>query len=260
MGCGAIAGLALGLGGFGASEAASSMEGNAENQKLQAELARQKQYGQQGRNLFNQSLGQSTPQAATQQITQGAQQALGVGRPASQIPFGVSTVPLPGQQGQRAQGQLGATLGAGQQSNATLQGYGNYGLQQWLKDQSIGSQLGVNNMNAQRSAQVLPMELQQASQSQQGLASLGKLLSAAGLLTGLGSSIGGFGAPSAATNASVQASLNQGLGSINAATGEFIPNSIFSMGSPGAFDSMLSGGWTPSFTGLDSTWFPGYTN
>lgn len=188
MGCGLMeVAIPLMLAGTASQMYASNAEGGAENRAVANEMRRQREYQQRATGLFNQSLGQSAPQAAQQQIQQGRQQALQAGQPAMQMPYAASTVPLPGGQDRLSQARLSSQLGLGQQANANLQGYGNYPLQQSLKDMDIGGQLGVVNREASQSAGVLPAELQQASQSQSGLTGIGQLLSAGGLLAGLGS-------------------------------------------------------------------------
>lgn len=228
MGCGAISLLAM-LAGTGAQEYGNVSASNAMNQKVSEEMARQKAFQKQASELFQQSLGQSAAPTAQQQIQQGVGQSLGATTNAGKIPFGTASVPLPGTGDDLAQAQLQAQLGLGQQNNAAFQGYGNYGFQQGLKDQSIGGQLGVVNSEARQSAGVLPTELQQAQGSQQGIQALGQLLSTVGLLAG--------------------------LGSLTAA-----PAGGAVTGAPGAFDSSW-GAWMPPqpALGFDTTWFPGYT-
>ena len=238
MGCGTIAALALMGGGAGASMAAGAKERSAMNAATQAELQRQQGFAQHGQNLFQQSLGQSGTPVANQQVQQGNQQVMEATQNAARVPFGNSVAPLPGAGNSLASAALDASLGRSQNANAALQGYSNYGFQQGLKDQSIGSQLGVLNNQARSSASVLPYEVQQASTSQSGLNSLGQLMSIAGMLTGL------YGLTSAPTA------------------------SASSLASPGAFDASAtgtgawgSGGFGVSGPGLslDTTWFPGFT-
>jgi len=200
MGCGALALLGgLGAAGMGAGAVGSAnvakQRGQNMNEDVAREMARQRSYQDQASMLFKQSLAQSTPQAANQQIHQGAQQSLQANKPASQIPFGVSSVALPDNQDAQAQSRLATTLGMGQRANAAMQGYGNYSLQQGLKDQSIGNQLGVINSEAYRSLQPLPYEIQQSSQDLQKTEMYSRLLSGLGqmMLSGGMDSGGGMG-------------------------------------------------------------------
>ena len=84
-----------------------------------------------------------------------------------------------------SQARQNATNAAGQQANANLQGYSNYGFQQGLKDLSANSQLGLIGNQARSAESVLPYELQSAANADSGLASLGSLLGTAGSLAGL---------------------------------------------------------------------------
>ncbi len=195
MGCGTIVGLLLGGAGAGVSELANVNTRNTMNDTVNQELARNQAYQKQGSQVFNQSLAQSTPQAANQQIGQGQQQLAGLISNAQATPMSAS-MPSFGNvntQTQTAKNQLSNTAAA------NIGGYSNYGLQQYLKDLQAQSQLGVINKNAQGWANILPAQLQQASQSQSGLSALGSLLGTGGLLAGLS----GLGAAPAASTSSL---------------------------------------------------------
>jgi hypothetical protein len=184
MGCGTLAGLGLALAGTGTQMYANNRTQNAENQAASSELARQEQFQNQARNVFNQNLQNSTPQTAGQQQQQGQQQFLGASKQA-QLPSLGLTATDPTQAnavsgaGQDALNQLG------QQSNAQLQGYSNVPLQQGLGNLQTQNQLGAISGNASDWASILPLQLQQASQSQAGLSALGSLLGTAGQVVGL---------------------------------------------------------------------------
>ena len=209
MGCGTLIGLALGVGGAVVKEDAASKEQDAMNQAVQQQLNQQNAFAKQGTNLFQNSLSQSTPQAMGQQQAAGAQQVLGASKAAALTPLA-----LPSNQGIQDQvssaGQQ-AKNSLAQQSNAQMQGYGNIGLSQYLKDLSTNSQLGVIGKQAQQSANVFPSVLQGAANSQGDLSALGSLLGTAGMLTGMGSASGLFGgAATAPTLAGVGLANNAG--------------------------------------------------
>jgi hypothetical protein len=181
MGCGTLAGLALAGTGAGLQAGASASENSKMNSAVGAELARQNQFSNQAKDVFNQSLGQSTPQSAQQQIQQGAQQSLGT---LASIPGAQFSLPQPvggtnagNTAGTNAQGVLNVNSN---NANAGLQGYGNFPLQQYLKDLQAKNQLGVINNNAQGWANILPYQLQNAATSSQGLSDIGSLLGAIG--------------------------------------------------------------------------------
>lgn len=187
MGCGTLIGAGLSAAGAGASAVAAGDESNAMNQKTQAELLRQQQYRQKEQGIAQQSFAQSTPQAAAQQIAQGQNQYLGNIKQAEAAPLALAGPSL----GDSREQQQRANMAAQQDSN--FRGYGNYGFQQGLKDLSTNTQLNLLNNQAGQSEAVLPLELQAASQSQQGLSDIGKMLGSAGQIIGVANSIGGAG-------------------------------------------------------------------
>jgi hypothetical protein len=203
MACGTIAGLALAGAGAGTQAYAGSKETSAMNDAVSQEMARNQQYQQQGQNVFQQSLAKSTPQAAQQQIGQGQQQLAGLIQNAQAVPLSLS---MPSSIGVNDQTQQAKT-NMSNTAASNLGGYSNFGLQQNLKDMQAGSQLGVINQNARGWANILPAQIQQASQSQQGLMSLGQLLGMAGMVTGL-SGLGAGTGVSASQSANVLGEMN----------------------------------------------------
>ena len=207
MGCGTIAGLALTAAGTGANMYANNQVRGKMNDLTNQELARNQGFEQKAQGVFNNSLQQSTPQAANQQIGQGQQQLAGLIQNAQQVPLS-SSMPNFGNVNTMAEG---AKTAMSNKAASDLGGYSNYTLQQRLKDQQVGSQLGVIGSEAQGWANVLPAQLQQAQGSQQGLQALGALLSSAGLLTGLS----GWGsAPTAGVNAAQMSAMGNGFGPV----------------------------------------------
>ena len=203
------------LAGTGAQMGANVMEGNAMNSKASAELARQSAFQKRGTGVFQQSLGQSTPQAAQQQIGQGQQQYTQAMQGAK-LPMLSQPGALPNDTSRIIDTSTQARNNMSNMANANLQGYGNYGLQQHLKDLQAGSQLGVIGNEAQQSAGVLPTELAQARQSQAGLSSIGQLLSTVGSLAGMY----GLMSPAAAAPTAAQfGSLGAGFGPVSAGYG-----------------------------------------
>jgi hypothetical protein len=81
-----------------------------------------------------------------------------------------------------------ATAGRIGQSNAaqaTLQGYGNFNLQQWLAAQKARQDLGVISGLAGSRSAITPYLLSGAQQSGQDMAAVGSLLGTAGQLAGV---------------------------------------------------------------------------
>jgi hypothetical protein len=170
MGCGTIAGLALSLAGAGTQEVASSNAQDAMNGVTQNEINQQNQFAQKGKQVFQQSLGQSTPAAANKQIQQGTQQAANSITQAQAVPLSA---------------QESARQGLSNSAASNYYGQSNYPLQQYLKDLSANSQLGVIGNQSAQVARNFPVYLQQAQQSQNGLAGIGSLLGTAGGLLGM---------------------------------------------------------------------------
>lgn len=181
MGCGTLAALGLTLTGTGAQFAGQQKERSAANAAVGAELGRQQGFLNRAQPVFQQSLAQSTPSAAQQQIGQGQQQALQDINRVQAIPLSAS---MPSFGNVNTANQV-ARQGLANKAYSEFKGYSNYPLQQYIKDLSAGSQLGLIGSEAQASEGVLPYELQQAAQSQQGLEALGSLLQMGGMLTGL---------------------------------------------------------------------------
>lgn len=195
MSCGTLAALGLSLAGAGTQEYANVKDNNAANAAEQQELARQAQFSNQAKGVFNQSLAQSTPQAAQNQQQQGAAQILGASK-AAQLP-GLSLGSVDTGQGNNANNvsYVGsqAENALNQGANAQLQGYTSGNLQQSLQDQQARNQLGAINSNASSWQAALPLQLQQAANSNSGLSALGSLLGTAGQVTGLSGLMNGGG-------------------------------------------------------------------
>lgn len=221
MSCGTIAGLVLGGAGAGVNAYAGERTHGAMNSAVNQEMARNRGYQQQGQQVFQQSLDQSTPQAAKQQIGQGQQQLAGLIQNAQAVPLSAS---MPsntlGDSGVNAQAQQAKT-NMSNTAASNYGGYSNYGLQQYLKDMQAQNQLGVINQNARGWANVLPAQLQDAQNSQQGLQALGSLLGTAGLVTGLGSAMS---APATGVSASQSANV---LGEMNGTSYLGVPTFSF---------------------------------
>ena len=251
MGCGALeVGIPLMLAGTGAQIGANVMEGNAMNSKVSAELARQSAFQKRGTGVFQQSLGQSTPQAAQQQIGQGQQQYTQAMQGAK-LPMLSQPGTLPNDTSRIIDTATQARNNMSNMANANLQGYGNYGLQQHLKDLQAGSQLGVIGNEAQQSAGVLPTELAQARQSQAGLSSIGQLLSTVGSLAGM---YGLMSPAAAAPTAAAQTGGSLGLDATwfpTAADQATVPFSFANAGQAALNPMNFGAGFSPFASGSD---------
>ena len=195
MGCGTLAALGLTAAGGVTGAVASSEEAKNMQRATEDQVAKQMAFSKRDQGLFNNSLAQSTQPAMQGQLQQGQAEINNATKAATLTPLSAS---LPGDAASQAQNVSSSNQAAKntllQGANANLQGYGNIGLQQHLKDMDTAGQMGIVGSEAQNSASLFPSMLSSAANSEGGLAALGKLLSAAGLVTGLGSSAGLFGA------------------------------------------------------------------
>lgn len=189
-----LLGLALSAAGAGAQIAGAQQSQSAMNTALGNELQDQAAYQKQASNVFQNSLSQSTPKAAQDQMLQGQQLAQAQYQK-------LENTPLTGTAAPAAFGSQGAqdiNVGQKQLSNtaqANLQGYSEWDLQQAIKDLTAKGQLGVIGGLAQNRAQILPYQLQVAQQAGGDLTGIGSLLGAAGgVVGGIGALGGGMGA------------------------------------------------------------------
>jgi hypothetical protein len=199
------------------------------NAAAAAELERQQGYQKRASSTFQESLGQSTPEAAQRQIGQGSEQALREYQTLANAPLSVSAAsqnvaPTQNSTVDTARNQQYDKMMGG--LNAANQGYGNYTLQQYLKNLQAGSQLGIIGSEAQASSGVLPLELQDASQSWSGLQGIGSLLQAAGGLMGL---YGAVNPSLAGANAAAESAAAGGAAGAQTFGGGFLMPGAFRM-------------------------------
>jgi hypothetical protein len=187
-GCGITPLMATGLGlsaaGTGMGIAASEQEKAAMNKVLEQEQAAMRGYTQKMQPVFQQHLAQSAPEAATQQMQTGTQQALaefgkmsGAPAPASSATPTLSNA-IVGDTGRARASLFG-------QAAAPLAGLTDYQTQQAINALRAQTQLGQIGEFAKSRASLLPAQLQQAQTSEAGLAGLGSLLGSVGGLVGL---------------------------------------------------------------------------
>jgi hypothetical protein len=180
MGYTELIGLALAAAGAGTSIAASKQSRDAMNEQVNSSLLQQQQFQQQATPIFQQSLAQSGPKVAGQQVAQGAQDARSLYDAVSKVPNAGSTSPLPVDT-QRLSGQVNQARDAGAQQ----QGYSNFALQQWLKNQEANRNLGViGNLSTSANANT-GILTQLAGQKSAGMAGIGSLLGTAGNLASI---------------------------------------------------------------------------
>lgn len=193
MGCSALIGAALGLTGAGVQELANAKTQGQMNDVMNEQQAEQRSLQAKGQSVFQTSLGQSTSGAAAQQIQQGQDQYKTAAQNAQAVPLGVASPAITTQD----QSANAARAALGNTAMSNYAGYGQYGVDQRLKDQVANSQLGVINQQSQYANSMLPTELQAAQNDFNGLRGAGSALGTAGSLIGLAGSSGIFGGAAA---------------------------------------------------------------
>lgn len=190
MGWAVAAPLLISALGTGLSMTANTEEQNSANKAAENEINLQNQFAQQGKNVFENSLSQSTPQAVQKQINQGQQTAANQyaalqsqGLPGASL--NTESNPQPQQSQATENAQVGAKIGQQNAASAALQGYNASDVAQYIKDLQAKTQLGQIGTFAQQSENTLPAQLQQALQSQSTLSGIGSLLSSLGNLGGI---------------------------------------------------------------------------
>lgn len=158
--------------GSGLSMIASMQEQAAMDEAIQYEMNRQQAYGQEGSRYFAQSLYNSLPQTAGQQIATGARDQAGLYGQlySSKIP-GEGTVTSP-----RQQAKLGTYVGALSQAGAQRAGYGSWLNQLGISNMYYNSLLSALAQRSKASADVLSSEIQAAQNSEQNLDTWGKVV------------------------------------------------------------------------------------
>jgi len=184
----ALVGLALSAAGTGAGMAASAEEAGAMNDKVQAELERQKKFQKKATPVFEKSLGESGAPTMQANVASGQQRLAEEYARLAAVPLTAndplgSNAPIPlnpsAAAGTRMAENLAATTGA------RAGGWNESSLQQSIKDILTNSQLGVIGQQAKISAAPLPYEIQQAGQSWDWLKALGMAGQSAGGLAGM---------------------------------------------------------------------------
>jgi len=170
------------------------------NQVANSELAAQNQFAKQGQGVLANSISKSTPQTYQQQQGIGAKaaedayQGLQANKP-GQLALTGSQINPNTQAAATENNLVQGRVNNQNQAAANLQGYNQAGLSQNLKDISADTQLGQIGTFAQQRANLLPLQLQAAQNSQSGLSGIGSLLQTGGGLLGL------YGAINAAPSA-----------------------------------------------------------
>jgi len=183
MGVASVIGAALAAAGTGVSIANARATSERMNEVVRQQLAKQDVFQRQATPIFEKSLGESSPSAARGQLAQGSEDASSIYRQLAQLPASTASSPI--QEDKLINARTQAQIGQQQGAQATFFFYGNFNLQQWLKDQEARRNLGVISGLSSSQAATTPYLLQGAQNQGQNLAAVGSLLGTAGSLAGV---------------------------------------------------------------------------
>lgn len=198
-----IAGLVASVAGSGLGVLSSSQAKDNMNQAANAELMRQQDFAKKGKNVFEQSLQESTPDALAKNRQAGALQAVQEyqklqGAQAPQLGLLSEGQVNPNERANATENTIvGAQTARSNNANAALQGWNTSDVAQSIKDLQARGRLGQIGAYSNQSASLLPLELNAAQHSEDGLTGLGSLLNTAG---GLASTYGSVQPPASNFN------------------------------------------------------------
>ena len=200
----AIAGLALGAVGTGMEIAGNAQSQAAMNRARSNETAQQQALQQKANAVVQKSIAGSTPQTAQQQMQAGQNARTGIWANLQNATTPVaSALPATTDTATTAAGKRATTAADSWNSlNANAQAkegsYGDWQNQQNIQNADAAQQLGVINNFSQGDANLLPLEMNVASQAGGKLSGWGNIVSSIGNLAGIASATGAFGAASKA--------------------------------------------------------------
>lgn len=206
-----LAGAAASLAGTGVSVSAQQQATSRMNRAMRQQLADQRGFQRKATGLLQQNIEDSTPEAVTRDIDEGAVAAKALYDKVQDIPLSINEAVDTRDRGYQ---QL-----TGEQA-AQLQGLTSQDLMRWIRNLQSNTKLGVLANQARLRASILPFELQGAQNSTAGLAGLGSLLQSAGNVASTYGAQGGAFQPKAGMQPSAPTSsqfmaLQQGQGPLN---------------------------------------------
>lgn len=222
------AAAALSAAGAGMSMAGNAKANSEMDAKRNAELLRQRGYQAEADAQFATSLDKSDVETADQQIDTGAAQREAAYANLRNATSGLTTTPARNQPvGEQASGAAARTTSSVQATNnawtnlqgaarARLGGYQDWGLQSNIKDRRASQDLGITATKARQSANVLPLEMQDAAHAGDGLKAWGQLVGALGAVAGMGAAVGAGSAAAGSGNAALGAGSGTGAEFSNA--------------------------------------------
>lgn len=195
----AVAGLA----GTGLSLAAGAKSASALNAARTAEAARQADLNRQALGVANARINAATPQTATAQINQGADNRTATAQQLASASTPIASA-LPATSGTATSGAQKRTAAAGNAwnilntANKAREGaYGDWQTQQGVANEGAADKLAVLRNFSGADAALQPTEQQVALNSGDQLGAWGNIVSSLGQVAAIGSRVGAFGRSSA---------------------------------------------------------------
>ena len=179
MSCGTLIALASTAAGTGMTMAANAEATDQMNKVTNEQVNRQNEFLKKSRSIVEQNVQANAPTTFQNNLQQGKQQYMDASKSAQAAPLALAA-PVAG--GNTADQQARQQMG--NQVNADYMGYSRPALETNLGNVMSGARLNTLNNQAQGWANILPLQLQDARNSQQGLSSAGGLVSSFGRLAG----------------------------------------------------------------------------
>lgn len=215
-----ILALAAAAAGTGLQMAGTQKAKTAMNNRTMEELLRQQGIQGKAAKEFAQSLQGSGEEVTQQQLQEGETEKAGLYDQLQSVPLAAGSQPLVGGSSPVQNLRDSAQMSLSNQGRARLGRYDKWMLDQAVKNLHSGQMQSIYGQEAQRSQNVLPLELQDASHAGDNLTGIGQGLGILGSLLSMGSMSGLGGASTAASSAATAvptAGSNVGYGMLNAA-------------------------------------------
>ena len=218
----ALAGLALGVVGTGMSIAGNAQSQSAMNAARANETAQQAKIQKASNALVQKSIAGSTPQDAAAEMAQGqnARNSAWSSLNSATAPVASALPPTsPDSPTGRAAARTSTAADAWNRLTANAAAkegsYGDWQNQQGIKNADTSQQLAVQNNFSQGDANLLPLEMQVASQKGGALSGWGSIVSSLGALAGVAGATGAFSSAPGLPSAGALNDFNAGAGPVS---------------------------------------------
>lgn len=219
MGFPAIIGALLTVAGTAASMKANADAKSNMEKTGRAELNRQEVFRKKAQAQVDGGLGESGADAAAAKIAQQGGEQRQQYESLARMPLSTASPIVAGNDNAVVSTREGSAIRLSDKVRSKLAGYGGWQHATAMRNADNAQQLGLLSTMAQRSQQVLPIEMTAASHSADNLKGIGSLLSTLGSVVGVGGSMLGGGATGVGgATAAQQSALQAGMGPLNTST------------------------------------------